>query len=342
MRGAAVAGRPLIAGLQSAPCAVRSAQGGAPQTPARGRRVEPHRRRRAAERSRASQPTMRNKHPRLHAHPRPRCAGYAFLEFRTHEAADMLLKSYNGQPIPGTDQVGPAPRAAQPDRAWLLIVIGASVRGGNPAAAPPSTPPDPPGFRLPSPTQVFRLNWAAYGVGKAQPAGEGAAAGRRRGEAAPRGRRRLGSGRASLAALRAAAVGAPAGRIASCAARGGWRSSPPSRSPCLRVKHPRPLSPSLLNSARRLRLALCGRPGARRDGHHPAGAHAFIHSLACGPPLVHGSRPRRAAPRRGCPSSRPMCRPLLPPFPPLCLLLSLPVHRRSTSASSIPACAAPR
>lgn len=49
--------------------------------------------------------------------------GYAFLEFRTHESADMLLKSYNGQPIPGTDQ-------------------------------------------------VFRLNWAAYGVGKAQPAGE--------------------------------------------------------------------------------------------------------------------------------------------------------------------------
>lgn len=49
--------------------------------------------------------------------------GYAFLEFRTHEAADMLLKSYNGQPIPGTDQ-------------------------------------------------VFRLNWAAYGVGKAQPPGE--------------------------------------------------------------------------------------------------------------------------------------------------------------------------
>ncbi len=54
----------------------------------------------------------------------PPNAGYAFLEFRTHEAADMLLKSYNGQPIPGTDQ-------------------------------------------------VFRLNWAAYGVGKAQPAGEG-------------------------------------------------------------------------------------------------------------------------------------------------------------------------
>lgn len=38
----------------------------------------------------------------------------------------MMLRSYNGQPIPGTDQ-------------------------------------------------VFRLNWAAYGVGKAQPAGEGAA-----------------------------------------------------------------------------------------------------------------------------------------------------------------------
>ena len=56
---------------------------------------------------------------------RPHLPGYAFLEFRTHEAADMLLRSYNGQPIPGTDQ-------------------------------------------------VFRLNWAAYGVGKAQPAGEGA------------------------------------------------------------------------------------------------------------------------------------------------------------------------
>lgn len=50
--------------------------------------------------------------------------GYAFLEFRTHEAADTILKTYNGHPIPGTDL-------------------------------------------------VFRLNWAAYGVGKAQPAGEG-------------------------------------------------------------------------------------------------------------------------------------------------------------------------
>ena len=32
--------------------------------------------------------------------------GYAFLEFRTHETADNILKSFNGQPIPGTDQVG--------------------------------------------------------------------------------------------------------------------------------------------------------------------------------------------------------------------------------------------
>lgn len=50
--------------------------------------------------------------------------GYAFLEFRTHEAADQILRTYNGTPIPGTDL-------------------------------------------------VFRLNWAAYGVGKTQPAGEG-------------------------------------------------------------------------------------------------------------------------------------------------------------------------
>lgn len=50
--------------------------------------------------------------------------GYAFLEFRTHEAADTILKTFNGHPIPGTDL-------------------------------------------------VFRLNWAAYGVGKAQPSGEG-------------------------------------------------------------------------------------------------------------------------------------------------------------------------
>lgn len=50
--------------------------------------------------------------------------GYAFLEFSTHEAADSILKTYNGHPIPNTDL-------------------------------------------------VFRLNWAAYGVGKAQPAGEG-------------------------------------------------------------------------------------------------------------------------------------------------------------------------
>ncbi|GAB4813815.1 hypothetical protein N2152v2_000861 [Parachlorella kessleri] len=49
--------------------------------------------------------------------------GYSFLEFRTHEAADTILKTYNGQTIPGTDQ-------------------------------------------------VFRLNWAAYGVGKTAPAGE--------------------------------------------------------------------------------------------------------------------------------------------------------------------------
>lgn len=50
--------------------------------------------------------------------------GYAFLEFRTHEAADSILKTYNGHAIPGTDV-------------------------------------------------IFRLNWAAYGVGKAQPSGEG-------------------------------------------------------------------------------------------------------------------------------------------------------------------------
>jgi RNA recognition motif-containing protein len=50
--------------------------------------------------------------------------GYAFLEFRTHEAADSILKTYNGHPIPGTEL-------------------------------------------------VFRLNWAAFGVGKAQPGGEG-------------------------------------------------------------------------------------------------------------------------------------------------------------------------
>eukprot|EP00887_Chlorella_sp_A99_P001735 scaffold8.g1735.t1 len=49
--------------------------------------------------------------------------GYAFLEFRTHDAADQVLKTYNGQVVPGTDQ-------------------------------------------------VFRLNWAAYGVGKTAPAGE--------------------------------------------------------------------------------------------------------------------------------------------------------------------------
>lgn len=50
--------------------------------------------------------------------------GYAFLEFRTHDAADSILKTFNGHPIPGTDL-------------------------------------------------VFRLNWAAYGVGKAQSSGEG-------------------------------------------------------------------------------------------------------------------------------------------------------------------------
>lgn len=50
--------------------------------------------------------------------------GYAFLEFRTHEAADTILKTCNGQPVPGTDF-------------------------------------------------IYRLNWAAYGVGKAQPMGEG-------------------------------------------------------------------------------------------------------------------------------------------------------------------------
>ena len=66
--------------------------------------------------------------------------GYAFLEFRTHEAADGILKTYNGQAIPGTDQ-------------------------------------------------VFRLNWAAYGVGKATASGEGEAGG----GAAPAHQGRLGA-----------------------------------------------------------------------------------------------------------------------------------------------------
>ncbi len=43
--------------------------------------------------------------------------GYGFLEFRSHEAAETILRTYNGHPIPGTEQ-------------------------------------------------VFRLNWAAFGVGK--------------------------------------------------------------------------------------------------------------------------------------------------------------------------------
>jgi RNA recognition motif-containing protein len=50
--------------------------------------------------------------------------GYGFLEFRTHEGAEAVLRTYNGQPMPNTDQ-------------------------------------------------VFRLNWAAFGVGKGNPEGDG-------------------------------------------------------------------------------------------------------------------------------------------------------------------------
>jgi RNA recognition motif-containing protein len=43
--------------------------------------------------------------------------GYGFVEFRSHESAEAVLRTYNGSPIPNTDQ-------------------------------------------------IFRLNWAAFGVGK--------------------------------------------------------------------------------------------------------------------------------------------------------------------------------
>ena len=43
--------------------------------------------------------------------------GYGFVEFATHEAAEQVLRTFNGWPIPNTDQ-------------------------------------------------IFRLNWAAFGVGK--------------------------------------------------------------------------------------------------------------------------------------------------------------------------------
>ena len=43
--------------------------------------------------------------------------GYGFVEFATHEAAEQVLRTFNGCPIPNTDQ-------------------------------------------------IFRLNWAAFGVGK--------------------------------------------------------------------------------------------------------------------------------------------------------------------------------
>ena len=107
-------------------------------------------------------------------------AGYAFLEFRTHEAADMLLKSFNGQPIPGTDQVClqrcTAPRSASMGNTWehkSCLPASPTCRSAC-QPAPPATHMAL--FALPTllaPTpQVFRLNWAAYGVGKAQPAGE--------------------------------------------------------------------------------------------------------------------------------------------------------------------------
>jgi RNA recognition motif-containing protein len=53
--------------------------------------------------------------------------GYGFVEFQSHEGADNVLRGYNGQAIPNTDQ-------------------------------------------------MFRLNWAAFGVGKG--AAEGGASGR--------------------------------------------------------------------------------------------------------------------------------------------------------------------
>jgi RNA recognition motif-containing protein len=49
--------------------------------------------------------------------------GYGFVEFATHEAAEQVLRTFNGCPIPNTDQ-------------------------------------------------IFRLNWAAFGVGKVTTDGE--------------------------------------------------------------------------------------------------------------------------------------------------------------------------
>ena len=49
--------------------------------------------------------------------------GYGFVEFATHEAAEQVLRTFNGCPIPNTDQ-------------------------------------------------IFRLNWAAFGVGKVTTEGD--------------------------------------------------------------------------------------------------------------------------------------------------------------------------
>lgn len=101
-------------------------------------------------------------------------AGYAFLEFRTHEAADMLLKSYNGQPIPGTDQVGAGPVEPSLRAFWGPASAALPRSVVRPLTNAWCTTAVPQHALLPV-LQVFRLNWAAYGVGKAQPAGEGAA-----------------------------------------------------------------------------------------------------------------------------------------------------------------------
>ena len=69
-------------------------------------------------------------------------AGYAFLEFRTHEAADMLLKSFNGQPIPGTDQVRVQRCTTSSQPACLLL--GKQGRlPAPPASQPACHPPHP-------------------------------------------------------------------------------------------------------------------------------------------------------------------------------------------------------
>ncbi len=80
----------------------------------------------------------------------------------------MLLKSYNGQPIPGTDQVSAGAGELSfyvgfGSNTALLHTVMCTHDGAQQQSISVL-------LRL---LQVFRLNWAAYGVGKAQPAGEG-------------------------------------------------------------------------------------------------------------------------------------------------------------------------